>query len=57
MVNKAEQITELRPTERRQKMLEILNFLGEVFNGQPGRGLKISTLDQMLNRLPMALTS
>ena len=56
MVNKAEQIAELRPTEHRKKMLEILNFLGEGFYGQPGGGLKILTPDQMLNRLPITLT-
>ena len=48
MVNKAEQVAELRPTEHRQKMLEISNFLGEVFNGQPGRGLKILIPDKCL---------
>ena len=56
MVNKAEQIAELRPTEHRKKMLEILNFLGEDFYGQPGGGLKILTPDQMLNKLPITLT-
>ena len=52
LVNKAEQIAELRFTEPRQKMLTIFNYLGEIFNGSTGgKGLK--TLDQMLNRLPI----
>ena len=33
LVNKAEQITELKPTEPWQKMLKIFNYLGEIFNG------------------------
>ena len=33
LVNKAEQIAELRSTSCRQKMLEIFNYLGETFNG------------------------
>ena len=33
MINKAEQIAELRSTEPRQKMLKIFNYLGEIFNG------------------------
>ena len=41
LVNKAEQITELRTTEPRQKMLKIFNYLGEIFNGPTERkGLK-----------------
>ena len=32
LVKKAEQISELRSTPPRQKMLEILNYLGEIFN-------------------------
>ena len=57
MVNKAEKIPELRPTEHRQKMLEIFNYLGEIFNGPPteGKGLKILTPNQMLSRLPISL--
>ena len=56
MVNKAEQISNLRSTPHRQKMLEIFNYLGEVFNGQTGRKvLKILTPDQMLSRLPITL--
>ena len=33
LVNKAEQIAKLRSTPHRQKMLEIFNYLGEMFNG------------------------
>ena len=56
MVNKAEQIAELRFTEPRQKMLTISNYLGEIFNGSTGgKGLKMLTLDQMLNRLPITV--
>ena len=52
LVNKAE----LRSTEPRQKMLKILNYLGEIFNGPTGgKGLKNLTPDQMLNRLPITL--
>ena len=39
LVNKAEQIAELRSTPHRQKILEIFNYLGEIFNGQTkGKG-------------------
>ena len=31
LVNKAEEITKLQPTQHRQKMLEIFNYLGEIF--------------------------
>ena len=56
MVNKAEQITQLRSTEPTQKMLKIFNYLGEIFNGPTkGQGLKILTPDQMLSRLPISL--
>ena len=56
MVNKAKQITELRSTPHRQKMLEMFNYLGEIFNGpKKGKGLKILTPDKMLNRLPITL--
>ena len=56
MVNKAEQIAKLRSTEPRQKMLEILNYLGKIFNEQTeGKGLKILTRNQMLSRLPITL--
>ena len=54
MVNKAEQIAELRSTEPRQKMLKIFNYLGEIF-AQSGDDLKILTPDQMLSRLPITL--
>ena len=50
MVNKAEQIAKLRPTPHRQKVLEIFNYLKEIFNGSTGdecaswgQGLKILT--------------
>ena len=33
LVNKAEQIAKLRSTPHRQKMLEMFNNLGEIFNG------------------------
>ena len=56
MVNIAEQIAELRSTEPRQKMLKILNYLGEICNGlTEGKGLKILTPNQMLSRLPIYL--
>ena len=62
MVNKAEQIAELRSTPHRQKMLKIFNCLGEIFNGptgeestSPWEGLKILTPNQMLSRLPISL--
>ena len=57
MVNKAEQITELRSTEPRHKMLKKINYLGEIFNGPTteGDGLKILTTNQMLSRLPITL--
>ena len=32
LVNKAEQIAQLRSTPHRQKMLKIFNYLGEIFN-------------------------
>ena len=57
MVNKPEQIAELRSTPHRQKMLKILNYLGEIFNGPPtkGEGLKILTPSQMISRLLITL--
>ena len=33
LVNKAEQITELKSSSHRQKLVEIFNYLGEIFNG------------------------
>ena len=43
LVNKAEQIAKLRSTSHRQKMLEIFNYLGKIFNGpiKTGHGLNI----------------
>ena len=56
LVNKAERIAELRSTSHRQKMLEIFNYLGEIFNATTeGKGLKILTPNQMLSRLPICL--
>ena len=56
LVDKAKQISNLRSTPHRQKMLEIFNYLGEIFNGQTeGKNLKILTPDQMLSRLPITL--
>ena len=57
LVNKAEQIVELRSTEPRGKMLEIFNYLGETFNEltKEGGGFKILTPNQMLSRLPVTL--
>ena len=56
LVNKAEQIAELRSTEPRQKMLKKFNYLREILNGQTeGKGLKILTPNQMLSRLPISL--
>ena len=57
LVNKAEQIVELRSTSHRQKMLEIFNYLGEIFNeptgeksASQGEGLKILTSSKMVSR-------
>ena len=62
LVNKAEQIEKLRSTPYRQKLLEIFNYLREIFNGPTveesasrGKGLKILTPNQMLSRLPIIL--
>ena len=62
LVNKAEQIAQLRSTPHRQKILKIFNHLGEIFNGPTGEksalqgeGLKILTPNQMLSRLPISL--
>ena len=56
LINKAEQIAELRSTSHRQKMLKIFNYLGEIFNRPTkGKGLKILTSNQMLSRLPISL--
>ena len=62
LVEKAEQIAGLRSTPHRQKMLELFNYLGEIFNGPAGdksatkgQGLKILTPNEMLSRLPISL--
>ena len=61
MVHKAEEIAELKSASHRQKMLQIFNYLREIFNGPTGeesakgKGLKILTPNQMLNRLPITL--
>ena len=62
MVDKTEQIAEIRSTSPRQKMLKIFNYLGEILNGPTGeesategKGLKILTPNQMLSRLPISL--
>ena len=61
MVNKVEQIAEVRSTPHRQKILKIFNYLGEMFNKPTGEEsaspgcLKILTLKQMLSRLPIFL--
>ena len=57
MVTKANQIVELRSTVSRLKILDILNYLKEIFNGltTEGQGLNILTPNQMLSRLPITL--
>ena len=55
MVIKAKKIEELRSTPHRQKILNILNYLGEVFIESTGEGLKILTPNQMLSRLSITL--
>ena len=57
LVNKAEEIVKLRSNQHRRKMLEIFNYLGEIFNGltKEGEGLKILTPNQMLSRSPITL--
>ena len=56
LVDQADQIAKLNSTSHRQKMLEIFNYLGEIFNGPTeGKGLKILTPNQMLSRLPISL--
>ena len=57
LVDKAKQISNLKSTPHRQKILEIFIYLGEMFNGETeGKSLKILTTNQMLSRLPIALT-
>ena len=56
LVNKAEQISNLRSTPPRQKILKTFNYLEEIFNGTTeGKGLKILTPNQILSRLPVTL--
>ena len=55
MVIKTKKIEELRSTPHRQKILNILNYLGEVFIESTGEGLKILTPNQMLSRLSITL--
>ena len=56
MVNKADQILNLRSTPPRQKILKTFNYSEEIFNGTTeGKGLKILTPNQMLSRLPITL--
>ena len=63
LVDQADQIAKLNSTSHRQKMLEIFNYLGEIFNGPTdkksptdGKGLKILTPNQMLSGLQITLT-
>ena len=62
LVDRVVQISKLRSTESRQKMLEIFNYLGEFCNrptgeesALPGKGLKVLRPNQMLSRLPISL--
>ena len=55
LVIKAKQIEELRSAPHRQKILNILNYLGEVFIESTGEGLKILIPNQMLSRLSITL--
>ena len=56
LVNKADQILNLRSTPPRQKILKTFNYSEEIFNGTTeGKGLKILTPNQMLSRLPITL--
>ena len=56
LVDKEKQISNLRSTPHRQKISEIFNYLGEIFNRKSeGKSLKILTPNQMLNRLPIGL--
>ena len=56
LVNKAEDIAELRSTPHKQKMFKIFNYLGQIYNGPTeGKGLKLLTPNQMLSRLPITL--
>ena len=62
LVNKAEQISEVRSISHRQKMFEIFNYLGEIFNGPTGeesvsrgKGLKTLRPNPMISRLTISL--
>ena len=62
LLNKVEQIVELRSTPPIRKMLKIFNYLGEIFNGPAGEesasrgeGLKIFKKNLMLSRFPISL--
>ena len=62
LLNKVEQIVELRSTPPIRKMLKIFNYLGEIFNGPAGEesasrgeGLKIFKKTRMLSRFPISL--
>ena len=62
LVDRVVQISKLRSTESRQKMLEIFNYLGEFCNRPTGeesalrgKGLKVLRPNQMLSRLPISL--
>ena len=62
LVDATEQISKFRSTEPRQKMVEIFNYLGEIFNGPTGeesvsrgKGLKTLRPNPMLSRLTISL--
>ena len=62
LLNKVEQIVELRSTPPIRKMLKIFNYLGEIFNRPAGeesasrvKGLKILKKPRMLSRFPISL--
>ena len=44
-MKKPKQISELRSTQTRQKMLEIINYLGEIFNGLETDDKQLDTTD------------
>ena len=44
-MKKAKQISELRSTQTRQKILEILNSFGEIFNGLETDDKQLDTTD------------
>ena len=62
LLNKVEQIVELKSTPPIRNMLKIFNCLGEIFNGPAGEesasrgeGLKIFKKNRMLSRFPISL--